>query len=718
MNLTKKVKNLILKNNNTIFRLKNKSNYIFIVISILSLSCGKEDCDFSKLNYPEDLKAIHANVVNYQLNLKISKNQFKKLLLELQENGSFKSIDYTNRVRGNWPVKNHLKYIQYLATEYHTKTSSYYHVKNLSKKIHTSLNFWLDNDFLSTNWWDQQIGVPEKLLPILFLMERELSESQLKKAYILLNRSKIKMSGQNKVWLSTNVMLRSLLKRNSDSVAIASKTIQGELKISKNSGIKSDWSYHEHGSQLQFGNYGLHFLEDIIKCYQFLYNTPYQFKGEKIEILRNYVLQGQQWIAWNNKYDISAAGRQLFPRELDRKFSVLKASIDKMQELDKDFYDDYETAKNSKLLEGNKHFYRSDFQVHRTKDFYFSVKMSSKRVIGTESVNKENVQGYYLGDGVSLLYTNKNQYNEIFPFWDWKKLPGTTIIQDDKPLPIIKFKDFKTNSNFVGGVSNGKNGIAVLDYDRDGLFAKKSWFMFDDKIVCLGTDINSKTNFPVTTTLNQVFLKGDVIASQNQKINTKFKSNKPIQLDWILHDDIGYLLNNNNKINIQSRFLEGSWNNVAKRFRPVILTETILKIWLDHGKTPENQSYEYTLVPNATSQIMTEFHEQKPFEIINTNTLQSVVSSNKKIGGIVFYKAGKSKLLGGISVDKPCVLMYQKREENIEISLSDPTQKLGEINLSFQKYRIDDENTSKNTITIQLHQGEKSGKTETFYIKE
>ncbi|MFK8061088.1 MAG: polysaccharide lyase family 8 super-sandwich domain-containing protein, partial [Polaribacter sp.] len=468
----------------------------------------------------------------------------------------------------------------------------------------------------------------------------------------------------------------------------------------------------------QFGNYGLSFLEDMIKCYQFLHNTPYQFKNEKIAILRNYVLEGQQWIAWNNKYDISAAGRQLFPKEMTQKFNILKASIEKLQELDKDFYKAYDIAKNTKLLEGNKHFYKSDFQVHRSKEFYFSVKMSSKRVIGTESVNKENVQGYFMGDGVSLLYTDKNQYNEIFPFWDWKKLPGTTIIQDDKPLPIIRFKEFKTNSNFVGGVSNGKNGIAVLDYDRDGLFAKKSWFMFDDKIVCIGTDINAKTNFPVATTLNQVFLKGDVIVSQKNKINTKFRGNKPVQLDWILHDDIGYLVNNNNKINVQSRFLEGSWNNVAKRYRPVILTETILKIWLDHGKNPNNKSYEYILIPNATSQKMKELHKQKPFEIINTKTQQSVVSSDKKTGGIIFYSAGKSKLLGGISVDKPCVLMFEKRENDIEVSISEPTQNLDEIKVSFDNYKIDDKSTSKHNISIQLQQGEKAGKTTTFYIKK
>lgn len=691
---------------------------VFMVSFLLLMSCKNDDNCFTKLDYPDELKIIHNNVIDYHLNLKVDSNQIKAILQELQEDGSFSNIDYTNKVRGNWPVKNHLKNIQYLAIIYHTKTSKFYHEEILSKKIHNSLNYWLKNDFLSTNWWDQQIGVPQQLIPILFLMEKELSTTQIKEALVLLNRAKIKMSGQNKVWLATNVMLRSLFQRKSDSVAIASKAIQGELKISKSAGIKSDGSYHEHGAQLQFGNYGLHFLEDMIKCYQFLNNTPYQFKEKKIKILRNYILNGQQWVVWNKKYDISSAGRQLFPNELVKKFKILEASIEKMLALDKGFYDAYNKAKNSKFLEGNKHFYKSDFQVHRTKDFYFSVKMSSKRVIGTESVNKENIQGYYMGDGVSLLYTDKNQYNEIFPFWDWKKLPGTTIIQDDKPLPIIRFKDFKTNSNFVGGVSDGKNGIAVLDYHRDGLLAKKSWFMFDDKIVCLGTDIEAKTKFPVATTLNQVFLKDNIVASKNNEIIENFKSKKPVKLDWIVHDDIGYVSLDNNKINVQSLFLEGSWNNVAKRYRPVILTENILKIWIDHGENPLHASYEYMLIPKATPQKMRKLQTHKPFQIINTKQQQSVLSSDKKIGGIIFYTAGKSKLLGGISVDKPCVLMFQKRGLDIEIAVSDPTQKAGEIHIVFENQEIVNKKTSKKSITIKLAKGEKAGITQKFYTQK
>lgn len=689
-------------------------NFLFFMLLII-ISChssnGRKEVPVS---YPKDLDKFHKNVLEYYQNQKIEDVEIEKLLSDLKEDGSFSSIDYTNKIRSDWPVKEHLKYVQDLAIRYKNESSKYYLDKSLSENIHKGLNYWLNNDFLSTNWHDQHIGVPELLLPTLFLMENELTKNQLDSAKVLLNRAKIKMSGQNKVWLSSNVMLRSLLLRKKDSVAIASKAIQSELKIANGVGVKPDWSYHEHGAQLQFGNYGLSYLEDMIKTYTFLDNTPFQFEKDKIQFLRNIILEGQQWILYNNMYDTNACGRQLFPNEQLQKANRLKACIQKMKILDKEFTEVYTGALNSKTLSGNKHFWKSDFQVHRRKDFYFSVKMSSKRVVGTESVNQENVQGYYMGDGVALLSNNGKEYENIFPFWDWKKLPGTTIIQDKKPLPIIKFKAFKTNSTFVGGVSNGKNGIAVMDYNRDGLQAKKSWFLFDDKMVCLGSDISANTNDHVTTAINQSFLKGNVIIGVNNNIQTNVRNAKAIQPNWILHDSIGYLFPKTGNINFSTNILEGSWNEVAKRYRPVLLTEHIFKLWFNHGSQPKNKSYNYMLVPNATQDKMLRLHKNKPFNIINTKQQHSVESLDKTQAGIVFYEHGTSKIKGGIRVDKPCVLLIEEKTNQLIVAVSDPSHKQKNIKITIHgKYNTQHSNfnNGKTQFIVNLPQGNYSGKT-------
>ena len=694
--------------------MKLQRNFLFLML-LITIGCNKfNDKKEVTVSYPQNLHEFHKNVWTYYTNKNVEDAKIEDLLADLAQNGAFTTIDYTNKIRSNWPVKEHLQNVQDLAINYNNTSSKYYQNKKLSEQIHTSLNYWLDNDFLSTNWHDQQIGVPELLLPTLFLMENELTKKQLNKAEVLLQRAKIKMSGQNKVWLSTNVLLRSLLFRKSDSVALASTAIQSELKIAKRVGVKSDWSYHEHGAQLQFGNYGLSYLEDMIKTYTFLGNTPFQFQKDKIKFLRNIILEGQQWILYNNSYDTNACGRQLFPNEQINKANRLKACIQKMKVLDEEFTEAFNDALNSKKLSVNKHFWKSDFQVHRRKDFYFSVKMSSKRVVGTESVNKESVQGYYMGDGVALLSTNGKEYENVFPFWDWKKLPGTTIIQDKNPLPIIKFKEFKTNSTFVGGVSNGKNGIAVMDYNRDGLKAKKSWFLIDDTIVCLGSGISANTNYPVTTAVNQSFLKGNVVVGKNDAIQTNLRKGNAIQPNWILHDNIGYLFPKEGNINFSTNILEGSWNKVAKRYRPVLLTEHIFKLWINHGTQPRDKSYNYLLVPNATQDKMLRLQKNNPFKIINTKQQQSVESLDKKQAGIVFYKAGTSKIKCGITVDKPCVVLIEEKPNQLMLAVSDPSQQLKNINVTIQgKYIVENSNYNKGKtqFTVNLPQGEYAGKT-------
>ncbi|MBB5268946.1 polysaccharide lyase family 8 super-sandwich domain-containing protein [Algibacter amylolyticus] len=693
-----------------------------LCVMFLGLSCNTFVSDKGiNVRYPSDLEEFHKNVINYYLNYEINDDVINLLLENLQEDGSWSTIDYSNKVRGGWPVKNHVQHVQSLAIHYKNKTSSFYKDKDVSHKIHKALNYWLDNDFLSTNWHDQHIGVPELLLPTLFLMENELSKQQQDKAIVLLNRAKIKMSGQNKVWLSTNVLLRSLLLRKQDSVSIASKAIQDELKIANGVGVKSDWSYHEHGAQLQFGNYGLSYLEDMIKCYTFVNNTPFQFEDHKIEFLREYILKGQQWVIWNNTYDVNASGRQLFENEQEKKAVRLKRCLEQMKTLDTTHTKAYEDVLNTKTLLGNKHFWKSDFHVHRRQDFYFSVKMSSKRVVGTESVNQENIQGYYMGDGVALLSTHGEAYRNVFPFWDWKKLPGTTIIQDTSALPIIKFSGFKTNGTFVGGVCDGKNGIAVMNYNRDGLAAKKSWFMINDKVVCLGSGITTNSAFPVTTTINQSFLKGSVLVSENNSVKKTSRIGASQEINWVLHDQIGYLFPNQRQVKLSTQILEGSWNNVAKRYRPVILTENIFKLCLEHGKQPKNEKYEYILIPNASEDAMIHLNKNKPFKIVNSEAQQSVESNDGTWAGIVFYSEGLSEIYGGISVNKPCVLMLERKQDALVLSVSDPSHKLTEIEVNLKgHYAFEGSTYSKGQtqLTIQLPQGDQAGKSAQYRLSK
>jgi chondroitin AC lyase len=696
----------------------NRKNYCAFLFLI---AIGISSCRQSEVVYPENLAQLHENIIADILAEPADLDSVEKYLAEMKVDGSWPEIDYTSKERGGWTPRNHISKLLVIAKGYQTNGTQIYHKKAVSEKIHLGLNYWLENDFQCPNWWYPEIGVPQVLAPVMILMEVELSPEQMEKGIKILNRSKIGMTGQNKVWQSGNVLLRNLLLKNEDTIRIAATSIQEELVVSTGEGVQPDWSYHQHGSQLQFGNYGLAYVGDMIKWISILRNTPFQFDETKVTILRNYLVEGQQWVTWKNMYDISACGRQLFPNAQETKAESLAQFLVKMEKLDPDFAVEFQKANQYQNLSGNRHFWRSDVQIQRTPDYYFSVKMCSDRVIGAESCNSENIQGYYMGDGATFLYQTQEEYKDIFPFWDWKKIPGTTVHQDNDTLPVLTAHGYRIESNFVGGVSDGKNGIAVMDYKRNGLNSHKSWFMFDDKIVCLGSGIKSVENLPVTTSINQSFLKGDVIIKTLDGEKSVGEAENFKNPDWIIHDNIGYIFPSGGNLKLETREVNGSWNWVASRYPEEIVKADIFKLWFDHGTNPKSESYQYILVPNASKQKMKEMELNKPFKIRNEKDFQEVISLDGEIAGVVFYQPAKSGAFGGIEVDNPCLVMVKNQTDGLQISVADPTQLLSEIKLringSFSGENVAKQN-DKTVINVKLPKGEEAGKSVTFQLKK
>lgn len=688
---------------------------ILLLIMVIFNACSQQ-----KVTYSEELNQLHNNVLANIFNNPADLDEVENFLADLNKNGSWSDIDYNSKERGAWQPRKHLTNLLSIAKAYQTRGTRFYHNKKVSGKIHLALNLWIENDFQCPNWWYPQIGVPMVLAPVLILMENELTEEQKQLGIKILNRSEIGMTGQNKVWQSGNVLLKSLLIRDMETIRKASESIQEELVVSMGEGVQPDWSYHQHGPQLQFGSYGLAYVGDMIKWITILRDTPFHFDENKIFILRNYLLEGQQWVTWNNQLDISACGRQLFVDSPESKAASLSGFFIKMETLDPEFNEAYKKAKQYQSLTGHKHFWRSDFQVLRTSEYYFSVKMCSERVIGAESCNSENIQGYYMGDGATFLYQSGKEYENIFPFWDWKKIPGTTTQQDNETLPVLTARGYRIESNFVGGVSDGENGIAVMKYNRNGLKALKSWFMFEDKIVCLGAGISSSETLSVTTSVNQSFLKGKAIAKTSTGEKTLDEAENLTNLIWILHDKTGYYFPGGIKLKLETKTVEGSWNRVVKRYPEEKIRAEIFKLWLEHGVKPHDQSYAYILVPNATKSVLKEMEDQSPFNILNKKKRQEVVSVKGLEAGIVFYETGKSEVFGGIEVDQPCLLMLKKQNDGMKVSVSDPSQKLSEIQITisgkFKGKNAQHEN-GKTTLNIPFPQIDEAGKTVTVFLK-
>ena len=137
--------------------------------------------------------------------------------------------------------------------------------------------------------------------------------------------------------------------------------------------------------------------------------------------------------------------------------------------------------------------------------FGFGLSMSSSRIANYESINGGNLHGWFTGDGMTYLYLGNTdtQFNgDFWPTVDPYHLPGTTVETNSHANSAGEATT--TSQNWVGGAqvahSYGVAGMSLAAWNTT-LTAKKSWFMFDNEIVCLGAGITCGGPAEVHTTV-------------------------------------------------------------------------------------------------------------------------------------------------------------------------------------------------------------------------
>ncbi len=204
--------------------------YTFLLV--LFAVAGYWGCSADRVEYPEELQQLHQNLLDDILISLPDWSDVRETLETMDGEGRWPDIDYGCRSGGAWRTMNHLSRLRNLAKAYRTRESGFYRDDRTLDRMHLAYNYWIMNDPRNPNWWYNEIGVPRAFGPIMILLEAELSETQLLKGIRILERSTLKMTGQNKVWLAGNVLQRSLLLRDVETVRKASEAIRDELVVS------------------------------------------------------------------------------------------------------------------------------------------------------------------------------------------------------------------------------------------------------------------------------------------------------------------------------------------------------------------------------------------------------------------------------------------------------------------------------------------------------
>ena len=458
--------------------------------------------------------------------------------LELYDDvqGCFIDIDYARRDRTNWMPLIHVDRLYDFVFAYTHPKNPYYQNEDLYHKIVKGLEYWHHRNPYCNNWWYNQIAEPQKLGILLIQMrvgKRQIPEVLETKVLQRMRKDgghPAKWTGANRTDIALHWIYRACLQKNDVDLKTAVENAYSPLSYTVKEGFQHDNSYFQHGVQLYIGGYGDEILKGVTQVALYTKGTKYALDDERIQFLRHFmcgtyyqVIRGQYML-----FDVLGRG---VSRDNATQKSHAALFAKRMLELDPAHIDEYNAI--IARLEGKKsanygikplhtHYFRGDYALHVRPHYTFDVRMVSNRTMRCEYGNGENLKTYFMSDGCTNIVIEGSEYARIFPVWNWNRIPGVTAPQlDTIPRTVIDWQTRGT-SVFAGGVSDSLYGVSVysyLDTYADiNTAAKKSWFFFDDEIICLGAGINSTAGVPVCTTINQCLLsENEVILSQSKK---------------------------------------------------------------------------------------------------------------------------------------------------------------------------------------------------------
>lgn len=616
------------------------------------------------IRYSDGGRANDVLLLQLYMSVHLPDSEVERLLEAYDwDRGCWTDIDYEAQDRGRWPATLHVTRMYSLAKLYVAGNARWKGSDELSRLLHASMGWWFANMPKCPNWWHNDIGVPKKMTAVLLMMRDELSQEEIDGGLKVLKRSKFGRTGQNKVWLAGNNLMKGLLTDDEALVAKARDCIAEEIYMTDEEGIQADWSFHQHGPQLQFGNYGLAYAEGISFWLRVLKGTAYDFAPEQKRIVCGMLKEGICWSVYRGVMDPSCCGRQNF---IDggpgKAFSLAVTALNMAAAIDseREFFtrvamENLQPELYGNTLVGARYYWRSDLGIYRRPGWYASVRMHSERTIGFEFTNRENTLANFSADGAVLLMQDGDEFSNIFAYWDWRKVPGVTAYDDGKRLRCDDAAESKRNfSQHVAGMVSDDVMVAVMELDRDSLNALKSVFFFDDCIVNLGAGIrtDAKDFRSVTTAVDQVHLDGEVRCGES----------------WVHHDGRGYVSLDGSSMQVSTGLQRGKWDDIDPAFTDRWDEGYVFKCWFEHPleglRNGSSGAYAYAVLPCADAGHTAGFARKvarggrkAPLKVLrNDSGCQAVMRGNVLCA--VFHEPGEYSLAGYVhSASEPQILI-------------------------------------------------------------
>ncbi len=676
---------------------------LLLALTLFTVSSAAQTPDFA---------IIKKRVVGELLKDTIEDSQVESILERMNQDGSFKNINYEDLSRtAGFPHRRHTAYLVYLAKAYQQKSSGYYKSEEIKQRIIIGLNYWVAHDYFGDNWHNNQISTPTNLVNLMLLIGDEMPKDLVEKAQPIIGRAHMNASGARPSGdriviagiLAKNLLFINEKERFEDIILL----IEGEVKFSTGQrGMQHDYSFHHRVDRVNnttsygYGKYANNFGEWAY----YVADTKYAFSRDKINHLIDYYLDGiYKQMVYGVYTDISVKNRSITskanfaPHDVQEIERLLISTDYRKDELEAIMR--LRKGEAEQAISFAKFFWQTEHFVVQRPNYYVTVRMFSTRNMNMEvPYNGPGKPTHHRADGTNYLQLKGDEYHNIWPVYDWQKISGTTIMQKPQlhePEEIRK----PGLRDFVGAVTDGYMGAVAFDFvsPHDLLKAKKSWFFFDDYYVCLGADIASHPSLPVATTINQVLLRSNVTVKQGSEVKEIPKGRRQLKnIKYVHQDRVAYVFPSPTTVELSNQVEEGRWSDITdqKNISDELIREGVFKLWFDHGKRPENASYMYMVLPDVSLEDLEIFQQNNPIEIVsNSDKLQAVSNKNLGVYQAAFYQSGKvdfSKDLYAKMDSQGMVMVKTAQGKIAEISVADPSRKLNKMMLTISGlYEVD-----------------------------
>jgi len=592
---------------------------------------------------------------------------------------------------------------------------------------------WMDANYYNEttveydNWFDWEIGVPLSLNDITALLYDDLTSLQITHYLGAIDHftPTPDLTSANKAWKASVVALSGALLKSSAKLEAARQGV-GTLfpYAASGDGFYPDGSFVFHSVIPYNGGYGAQLIQTIATLMQWLDGTswevndpgqsnlfrwlddslkPFIYQGAIMQMVsgRYYTRRGDDHL---DGHDViasmlqiaqfaapadAAAYRRLIKYWLgsDRYRDFLETQPPPYNVWARALLNDPRVTPSGELV---RHFQfpHMDRVVHLRPGWGLGLAMSSSRIANFESIRGENVRGWYTGEGATYLYNaDLAQFADNFwPTVNPYRLPGTTV--DNQPRTDGSGNNYVSPNSWVGGASlQSLYGVAGMQLNawNSSLAARKSWFMFDDEIVCLGAGITSTDNRTVET-----IVENRRLAGYGNNAFTVDGTARPSSVGWseTLNNvrwahlagngpgaDIGYFFPQPSTVQALRQARSGSLLALNRAYGSTnLVTRNFLTLWFDHGVNPANASYAYVLLPNQTAaQVASYASNPNILMLENSTRAQGVTETGLGITAVNFWRDGTNRL-AGITVDRKSSVILRNDRTFLELGLADPTQ--------------------------------------------